>query len=197
MNKRELIQFERELAKAFETGVIKCPIHLSGGNEDQLIKIFRHIYPDDYVFSTHRNHYHYLLHTNGRHFLMHKIVCENDSMHTCDAENNFYSSAIVAGCCAIACGVAVALKMQKKNTRVWCFVGDGALDEGWFYEAWRYAVGQDLPVTFVVEDNDRSVCTSKKDRWGKNRIPKLEGKIIYYKYKCKWSHVGIGKWVEF
>ena len=61
LNKNELIEFEQEIKKIYESGKIKAPIHLSGNNEDQLIKIFKKIKKNDWVFSTWRNHYHALL----------------------------------------------------------------------------------------------------------------------------------------
>ncbi|MEI8350077.1 MAG: thiamine pyrophosphate-dependent enzyme [Candidatus Omnitrophota bacterium] len=190
MIKQELIDFEDEIAELFKAKKIKCPIHLSGGNEDELISIFKNISPKDYVFSTHRNHYHYLLHTGAAERLK-KQILSGDSMHTCDPEHNFYSSSIVSGCVAIACGVALALKMKKSKQKVWCFVGDAGTDEGWFWEALRYSAG--LPITFVVEDNNRSVFATNKQRWG--GMKKVN--IIAYKYKCGWPHVGCGEWVTF
>jgi pyruvate dehydrogenase E1 component alpha subunit len=188
MKASHLKSFEEAMAGQFLTKKIHCPVHLSGGNEKQLIKIFKNIAPKDYVFSTHRNHYHYLLHTRNWDMLAEQILYKNDSMHTCDVEHNFYSSSIVAGCVAIAVGVALALKLKKDKRKVWCFIGDGATDEGWFYEAVKYAGAQDLPVTYIVEDNNRSVAANKKQRWGK---------IIYYNYKCGYPHCGTGKWVTF
>lgn len=186
MNAEELKQFEREIADLFEARQIHCPIHLSSGNEDQLIEIFKNIKPNDYVFSTHRNHYHYLLHTGNGERLKNQIL-NGDSMHTSDPEHNFYSSSIVAGCVAIACGVALALKMKKSNQKVFIFCGDGATDEGCFIEALRYAVVWDLPTTFIIEDNDRSVEATKNQRWAE--------KVLRYRYDCEYPHVGIGKWV--
>jgi pyruvate dehydrogenase E1 component alpha subunit len=189
----ELKQFEQDIAELFRAKKIHCPIHLSGGNEKELIKIFKQIKPDDYVFSTHRNHFHYLLHTGNKAGLISKILA-GDSMHTCDPEHNFYSSSIVAGCVAIACGVALALKMKKSKQRVFCFVGDGVTDEGWFGEAFKYALLQDLPITYIVEDNDRSVIATLKQRWGSKAG---KNKSIWYKYKCEWPHAGCGEWVTF
>ena len=62
INKKFLIQFEEEIKDLYERGKIKSPIHLSGNNEDQLIKIFRKIKKNDWVISTWRSHYHALLH---------------------------------------------------------------------------------------------------------------------------------------
>ncbi len=196
MNAKELRQFEREIADLFKAKKIRCPIHLCGGNELKLIKIFKGIDKNDYIFSTHRNSYHYLLHTGKENELTQQIL-DGDSMHTSDPEHNFYSSSIVAGCVAMACGVALALKMKRSKQKVWCFIGDGGMDEGWFYEAWRYAVSRNLPITYVVEDNDRSVCASKKQRWGMDQSWRKKPKTIYYKYKCSYTHVGNGQWVAF
>jgi pyruvate dehydrogenase E1 component alpha subunit len=196
MSKEELIAFEKEVADLFKAGKIRCPIHLSGGNEDTLINLFdTEISGDDYVFSTHRNHYHYLLHTGKNTALMIKILA-GDSMHTCDPEANFYTSSIVSGCVAIACGVAYALKEKGSKQRVWCFIGDGATDEGWLLEAWKYAVYQDLPITYVVENNNRSVCSTTEQRWGKYIETTNGPKLIKYNYTCTYPHVGIGKFVN-
>jgi TPP-dependent pyruvate/acetoin dehydrogenase alpha subunit len=201
VNIKNLQAFEKTIAEYFEAGNIRCPIHLSGGNEKQLLNIFSRIGKSDYVFSTHRNHYHYLLHTRDFDGLAEKILVGNDSMHTCDPKNNFYSSSIVAGCVAIAAGVAWALRNKRSKQKVWCFVGDAVVDEGWFWEALRYAEAQDLPVTYIVEDNDRSVVATKKQRWGSKhgsvRVIAGSKHLIAYQYKCKYPHCGIGKWVTF
>lgn len=191
----ELQEFETEVAELFKAKKISCPIHLSSNNEAQLIDIFKEIAPWDYVFSTHRNHLHYLLHTGDKEGLLAKILA-GDSMHTCSPKHNFYSSSIVAGCVAIACGVALALKMKKSNQKVWVFIGDGATDEGWTTEAVRYANANSLPITYIVEDNNRSVCSSIIERWGpEDSHIRYNTKI--YSYICGYPHCGCGDWVSF
>jgi len=208
MNKRQLIAFEARVADSWNKGEIRVPVHLSGGNENALIQIFDTINKEDYVFSTHRNHYHYLLKTGNAEGLLAEImgrsegICrgKSGSMHTIDCANRFYSSAIVAGCVAIAAGVGFAIKRRGGSEKVYCFVGDGATDEGWFWEAVRYVDGYGLPVRYFVEDNNRSVCTMKKERWGDEMvIPRSLGFypcISYYRYTCKYPHVGTGKPIE-
>ena len=117
-----LIEFELKVKKEFEEGKINCPIHLSGGNEEQLISIFQMIEPEDYIISTHRNHYHYLLKGGDPDVLMAEIKGEvggcckgkGRSMHIYDPKLNFYTSAIVSGGCAIACGIALGIKKRFK-----------------------------------------------------------------------------------
>jgi len=167
MNKEDLIKFENEIVGLWEDAKIAYPVHFSGGNEDQLIEIFKNIKREDYKFSTHRSHYHYLL-SGGSPEKLKEMIIKGDSMHVFDKEINFLTSAIVAGIPAIAAGVAWAIKQKNLETRVWCFIGDGAEDEGHFYEAVRYVDGHNLPCTFVIEDNDRSVETPKLLRYGKS-----------------------------
>lgn len=197
--KKKLIQFEAKVARLFEHKKIRYPVHLSGGNEDQLISIFKGINKEDYVFSTHRNHYHALLKGIPEKQLLRNMLTDNEmgSMHTIDHKRHFYTSATVAGCVAIACGVALGVKMTRGREMVWCFCGDGCTDEGVFTEAWRYAVANDLPITYVIEDNDRSVCTNKEDRWGMSQLWQDRPKLIHYDYIPTWPHCGTGKYVSF
>ena len=110
----------------------------------------------------------------------------------------FFTSAIVAGTPAIAAGVAKALKMKKSKNRVWCFIGDGALDEGNFYEAYRYSCSQKLPIVFVIEDNNRSVDSTKENR-SQGEFEWKEKCVIKYDYKITYPHAGTGsgKWIKF
>ena len=62
MNKKDLISFETEIATLFNAGKIKAPVHLSNGNEKEVIEIFSRISYDDHIFSTWRSHYHALCH---------------------------------------------------------------------------------------------------------------------------------------
>src|SRR4030042_5912988 len=163
ITKEELIAFSDKISRLWGEANIPYPVHFAGGNEEQLIEIFNKIDKDDFVFSTHRSHYHYLL-KGGSKEKLEKMIFEGRSMHVIDKKLNFISSSIVGGCPAIAGGVALGLKMKKDSRHVWCFIGDGGEDEGHFYEAVRYVDGFNLPCTFIIEDKDRSVETPKKDR---------------------------------
>jgi len=61
MNKEELIQFEDEIKELYLNAKIRSPVHFCGGNEEQLIEIFKKVKKNDWCFSTHRSHYHALL----------------------------------------------------------------------------------------------------------------------------------------
>lgn len=193
MTKDDLIAFEQEVAQAFEDKLIPGPIHLSGGNEDQLIELFKDIKPTDWVFSTWRSHYHALLHGIPPDKVMAEIM-SGRSMGLHFPEHNFFTSAIVGGILPIAVGVAYRLK-QNQEGYVWCFVGDMAATTGIFEECRTYSARQGLPITFIVEDNGLSCNSPTREVWGgdyKNPDP-----TIWTKYTRNVPHCGTGKWVTF
>jgi len=198
VNKTELIAFEKRIADRYDNGELPYLVHLSGGNEDQLIEIFEDINRGDYVFSTHRNHYHALLHGIAPETLEARIL-SGKSMFVFDRARNFFSSSIVAATPAIAAGVAWALKRKGSAKKVWCFIGDGAEDEGHFYEAVRYVDGWDLPCTFIIEDNDRNVVASKRERRGTVANLSWPLCVSRYYYTPTYPHGGTGTpgWLKF
>ena len=177
ITKEDLIAFEQEIAGLFEAAQIRSPVHLSGGNEDDLIRIFEHIKSEDWVFSTHSSHYHALLKGIPRDWLMAEILA-NHSITINNAKHKFFSSAIVGGILPIAVGVAMT------GQRAWCFVGDMASETGIFHECQKFATGHQLPVHFVVEDNGLSVETPTEKVWR-------------YSYQRTFPHQGMGAFVLF
>ena len=205
VTKEELISFESEVKTRYENGEIPAPVHLSKGNEDELIEVFQYVHEDDWVYSAWRNHYHALLHGFDRQQLMDDIV-EGRSMATNSNVHKFYSSAIVGGIIPIALGTAKALKMKQDDAlnkkyykdnrrRVWCFIGDMTFESGVFHESYKYAKNFNLPLQFVVEDNNLSVHTPTDAAWnGRQDVP---NDIIYYRYENGYPHHGTGSWVNF
>lgn len=190
MNRKELIKFEKEIADLYEQAKIKTPIHLSKGNESKLIKIFRDYKKGDWIFSTYRSHFHWLLsgHTPQR---LKKQILDGHSMHVYG--KRFFTSSIVGGNAPIALGVAMALKKKNSPYRVWCFVGDMSFECGLTQECIKYAKGHNLPISYIIEDNGYSVRAVTKETWGKGeaRVTK------YYKYERQYPHAGTGKYVMF
>jgi len=192
---KDLIDFENKIIRSWEGGKIRGPVHLSNGNEKQLIEIFKRIHTDDWVFSTWRSHYHALLKGLDPDWIEERIL-EGKSITLCNPNQNFYSSAIVGGTLSIALGVAKGLKINNSEKKVWCFIGDMCFESGLFYEVHKYARNFDLPLYFIVEDNGVSTNTPTEHTWnGKKRDIPYD--VIQYDYESKYPHYGTGKWVVF
>ena len=195
LTSQDLISFEREVKEKYENAKIKAPIHLSKGNEHQLIEIFKFIHPKDWVFSSWRNHYHALLHGFKPDLLMKEII-NGRSMSISSIDPKFYSSSIVAGSIPISVGVAKALKLNGLKTKVWCFIGDMTFETGIFYEAHKYVKNFKLPLRFIVEDNKLSTNTPTIETWGKIQR-EIPDDVIYYSYERGYPHHGTGNWILF
>ncbi len=192
-SKEDLIAFETEMCDAFCEGKIQAPVHLSDGNEDSLIEIFKNVRSTDWVFSTWRSHYHALLHGISRSWLRQEIM-EGRSITVNKPDQRFFSSAIVAGIAPIALGTALSVKLNKQPDQVWLFVGDMTIRTGILSEVQRYAKGHSLPLNIVVEDNHISVQTPTRKVWGEDNA---DLNITEYEFESSYPHVGAGKWVTF
>jgi TPP-dependent pyruvate/acetoin dehydrogenase alpha subunit len=187
-----LIAFEDRVKAAWEAGELPFLLHLCGGNEQELLDIFDGILEGDWVFVSHRNHYHSLLAGIPEEQVFQNI-CDGGSMFSYSRERRVFSSAILAGNCGIAVGVAMALKAAGSKNRVWVFMGEGSEENGHFYEAVLFTSGHDLPVTFVIEDNAVQVDTPKLLRRGMQRgLLDAEPCVRRYHYKPRWPHAGSG-----
>ena len=199
MNKQDLIDFEEDIAECFNNALIKAPVHLYNGNEDQMIEIFKNIKEKDWVFCSWRSHYQCLLKGVPKELVKQDIL-EGRSITLCYPEYNIYSSAIVTGNIPIATGAALDIKRKGEIDHVWCFVGDMTSETGVFYENHKYAVNHDLPITYVIEDNGKSVCTDTREVWNINELtyskPNIS-KVVYYKYETKYPHAGAGERIQF
>lgn len=197
MTAEELIAFEKDIADCFNRGQIRAPVHLEGGNEQQLISIFKSVQPEDWVCGSWRMHYKCLLKGVAPAQLKADILAGH-SITLCYPEHRIISSAIVGGILPIALGLAWSIKRAGGTERVWCFLGDMTARTGMYNECWYYARGHNLPITWVVEENGLSVCTPTRQVWddGHPPFPEAWG-VRAYEYKLPWPHAGAGTRVQF
>lgn len=190
--------FEAQIAGDFDLGRIRAPVHLAGGNEKELIDIFHSVRPEDWVLCQWRSHYHCILKGVPLEKLRADIL-EGRSITLCYPEYRILSSAIVGGTVPIGVGLAMGIKRAGGSEKVWCFVGDMTAHTGIFHECHQYAVWNDLPIMFVVENNGLSVCTNTRKAWGIGsiKIGHIKHKIMQYEYALPWPHSGAGKRVQF
>lgn len=196
MTPEELIAFEADIAAEFNNGHIRAPIHLDGGNEQQLIEIFRDVGSDDWVLCSWRSHYKALLKGIPPEKVKAEIMAGR-SIALCFPEHRFLSSAIVGGILPIATGIALSIKRRGGKEKVHAFVGDMTAGAGAFFECTKYASGLDLPIRFIIEDNGLSVCTPSREVWGDYYRQPFRPEIARFDYHLPFPHSGAGQRVQF
>lgn len=187
-----LIAFEDDVAAEFNVGNIRAPVHLSKGNEVQLLRIFEDVRPQDWCCCTWRSHFACLLKGVPPERLKADIIA-GKSITLNYPDFKIISSAMVGGIIPIALGIAWAAKWRGSDENVWVLAGDMAARGGLYHECVQYASGHALPITFVIEDNGLSVNTGTDKSWGTEH--KLD--VRTYSYKLLVPHVGTGTFVKF
>ena len=155
-------KFEEKVAELVSSKEIITPCHLYIGQEAVATGVSVALRKEDYVFSTHRSHGHYIAKGGDIKALMAELYCKvtgcsrgrGGSMHLASPDVGLPgSSAIVAGTIPLAIGAALAFSVQKRDGVSVAFFGDGAANEGVFYESFNFASLKKLPVIFVCENN--------------------------------------------
>ena len=155
-------KFEERVAELLFEEEIKCPTHLCIGQEAVAVGVCANLRRNDYVFSTHRSHGHYLAKGGDLKQLMAELYCrrtgcskgKGGSMHIVAPEVGFMgSSSIIGGNIPLAVGTALASDVREDGRVSVTFFGDGATDEGVFYECLNFASLRKLPVIFICENN--------------------------------------------
>ena len=200
MNKKDLILFEEEIATLFNSGKIRAPVHLYKGNEEKIINVFKNIKKNDWVFCSWRSHYQCLLKGVPAKEVKEEILAGR-SISLCFPKYKIFSSALVGGVLPIAVGTAMSIECKKeKDSKVYCFMGEMTAETGIAHESIKYSRNFKLPIHFIVEDNEKSVCTDTREVWNNNKLS-FEGTndeyITYYKYKSTYPHAGAGVRVQF
>lgn len=164
---------EEEIAKRYSEQAMRCPVHLSIGQEAAAVGVAAALEKSDLVVSTHRAHAHYLAKGGRLTGLISELYGKADgcakgqggSMHLVDWSAGFAAStSIVGGTTPVGVGLAFASALRgEKQVTVVC-VGDAAIEEGVFHESANFAALHKLPVLFVSENNMYSCYTHLKDR---------------------------------
>lgn len=213
----KLRAFEKRIGDRFNSKEIKAPIHLYDGNEEKMVDVFNYINTeDDWVCCTWRNHYQALLKGIPEDYLESEII-KGKSMVMTLPEYKFICSSIVGGIPSIAAGIAMGIKLENKRDfrRVWCWVGDMSAETGHFHEAYKFARNYELPITFIVENNNISVLTPTDEVWNReipwyiddvdqfehdmnNLNMYKQPNLWFYEYKNGlYPHAGAGQRVQF
>jgi TPP-dependent pyruvate/acetoin dehydrogenase alpha subunit len=198
----QLIAFEDRVAALFNAGSIRAPVHLYSGNEQQMIDVFKDIGKNDWVFCSWRSHYQCLLKGVPEDELLAEIVAGR-SISLCFPKQRVYSSAIVGGVLPIAVGAAMQVARSGEDARVHCFMGEMTAESGIAHESIKYSRNHQLPIRFIVEDNEKSVCTDTRSAWRQPRLSfehlaaERDDYVHYYRYATRFPHAGAGVRVQF
>jgi TPP-dependent pyruvate/acetoin dehydrogenase alpha subunit len=153
---------EEILAERYRQQEMRTPAHFGSGQEAVAVGVCQALRLDDVVFTHHRSHNHFLAKGGGTYELAAELYGRVDgcsggrggSVHLTARDVGFIaSSAILGETTAVAVGAALAFKMDDVDRVAVTFFGDGAMDEGSFYESINYASIKKLPVLFVCENN--------------------------------------------
>jgi len=169
---------EERIAELYPEQEMRCPVHLCIGQEAIAAGVCANLSKKDYLFSSHRSHGHYLAKGGDLKRMLSEIYgkatgcCKGKggSMHLVDLSAGVLGTTpIVAGIIPIATGAALGAKMKGKGNVTVVFFGDGATEEGVFFESLNFASLKKLPVLFVCENNFFSVYSPLSVRQPKER----------------------------
>ena len=157
---------EEEIAERYAEQEMRCPVHLSIGQEAPAVGVCAVLQQADWVFSGHRNHAHYLAKGGDLKRMLAEIYGKETgccggrggSMHLTDQQAGFIGATpIVGSTIPIAVGAALTAQLRGEDRVVVIFLGDGAVETGVFHESVNFACVRNLPVIFACEDNGYSV----------------------------------------
>jgi len=166
-------EVELGISTRYSKGQMRCPTHLSVGQESTPSVISAFTGDIDYAVSTHRSHAHYLAKGGDLLAMLAEIYgldegCSKGrggSMHLADKRVGFMgSSAIVGNSIPVGTGLGMAAKLDSLNAISIVYLGEAAVEEGVFYESANFAAVAALPVLFVCENNGFSVYTGLPER---------------------------------
>jgi pyruvate dehydrogenase E1 component alpha subunit len=164
---------EEEIAARYRHEKMRCPVHLSIGQEAVAVGVSAALDAADQIVSTHRCHAHYLAKGGDLNAMLAELMgrqtgcCggRGGSMHLFDLKAGvLLSLPIVAASIPVGVGAALAFQQEGKPNVAVIYLGDASLEEGVYHESANFAALKKLPAIFVCENNLYSVYTALRDR---------------------------------
>ncbi len=176
-------QFELRLTEIYHTDAIKSPVHLSVGQESIAVGVCNPLLVDDIISNTYRCHATYIAKGGDLNEMMAELYGKQTgcaggkagSMHLVDVKKGIMgASAVVGTTVPVAAGHALVMKREaaltgRQRVTVAMF-GDGATEEGCFYETLNFAALHQLPMVFVCENNRLAIHTPLEKRWATDKL---------------------------
>jgi TPP-dependent pyruvate/acetoin dehydrogenase alpha subunit len=173
---------EKKIAEIYPTDKIQSPIHLCVGQEAIATGVCEALLKSDHIYGTYRNHGIYIAKGGDLKKLFAELYgkeagcCagKGGSMHLVAPEAGLMGcSAIVGSTIPVATGDAYASKLQGRQRVVAAFFGDGAIDEGVFFESINFAALKKLPIIYVIENNHYAIHSKIQDRHAQKDLYRL------------------------
>ena len=164
---------EEEISNEYKNDNMRCPVHLSVGQEAAAVGVCENLKKEDIVFSNHRSHAHYLAKGGNAQKMIDEIYGKvsgcvggrGGSMHLQDLSVNFFASIpIVGSAVGLATGTAFSQKRRGLKSITCIFIGDGTMEEGIVHESLNFSSIYKLPLLYVCENNYFSIYTHIKSR---------------------------------
>lgn len=164
--------FEEHIHADFKHGGIPGFAHLYAGQEATAVGIMSHLSNKDQIASTHRGHGHCIAKGVDVIAMMKEIygksggVCngKGGSMHIADLSKGMMGANGILGAGApLVCGAAFAAKLRAQGDVAISFGGDGGVNQGAVLESMNLAAVWNLPLLFVVENNEYAQSTPQKN----------------------------------
>jgi pyruvate dehydrogenase E1 component alpha subunit len=164
---------EEAIAARYADQEMRCPVHLSVGQEATAVGVCAPLRLEDKVYSTHRSHAHYLAKGGDLKAMLAEIYGKaagccggrGGSMHLFDTSVGMELSVpIVGSSIPLATGAALAMQQRGEDNVAVVIVGDAAIEEGVFHESMNFAELNKLPVIYVCENNLFSIYTPLDQR---------------------------------
>ena len=190
---------EETISKRYGEKKIRCPVHLSVGQEAAAVGVCESLSQNDKIVTAHRSHAHYLAKGGSLKEMISELYGKvsgcakglGGSMHLIDVKAGVYAAVpIVGSTIPIGTGIAWANKLKKNKNIVVAFFGDGATEEGVFFESLDFAALHSLPILFVCENNEYSCYSHISKRQSSNRsITKIANSLVIQSTKLNGNKV--------
>lgn len=171
---------EEKIREVYPKDEIKTACHLGVGGEAIPVGVCHVLPQGSKTLGTYRNHALYLAVTGETDLFFAELYGKATgaakgkagSMHLCDPARGFLATSAVVGTpIPVAVGAALALDYKKAPGVVAVFFGDGAMEEGVFWESLNFACLHHMRILFVCEDNGLAIHTFGAERQGFRSIP--------------------------
>lgn len=161
--------FEQKCSELYQQGKIGGFLHLYIGQEAVAVGSINARQDNDHLITAYRDHAHAIMAGTEIKYLMAEMLGKatgiskgkGGSMHLADVSKNYWGGyGIVGGHVPLGVGIALAEQYKGTDSAVLCYMGDGSTNIGYFHEALNLAGVWDLPVLFIVENNQYGMGTA-------------------------------------